>query len=225
MSQHEAAFFDLDGTILSFQSEKAFALRLYQQGRLKLATLARILWIFTRYELGLLPNYDVLKRTVLLATIANLDYDELRAISRNFFEKAQIPHLRAEALQEIRRHQEAGRKIFIVSATIDFLVHDVADFLNIKSCHVTRLEVVNGVYTGSVLGDIHYGEVKANLLERLAVKENINLKQSFAYGDSIQDLAMLERVGHPTAVSPDRRLRREAAQRGWKIADWENMRV
>jgi len=83
----------------------------------------------------------------------------------------------------------------------------------------TRAKIVAGRYTGE-LEFYAYGESKAEEIRSLAERIGLDLEGSYAYTDSITDLPMLEAVGHPVAVNPDRDLRREAESRGWDIRDF-----
>ena len=47
--------------------------------------------------------------------------------------------------------------------------------------------------------------------------EDIDLTRSWAYSDSATDIPMLEAVGHPVAVNPDRELLKLARERSWEI--------
>ncbi|WP_419661338.1 HAD family hydrolase [Desulfosarcina variabilis] len=137
-----------------------------------------------------------------------------------FGRQRQIPSLHRDAIREITRHRSAGRRLFIVSSTLDYLADPIGEYVQIASRFTTRLEIIRDQYMGRVLGSVYYGVRKGQLLQRLARKENIDLERSFAYGDSVQDAAMLEQVGRPCAVNPDRVLYRLARQRQWAIVCW-----
>jgi phosphoserine phosphatase len=83
----------------------------------------------------------------------------------------------------------------------------------------TKAKIKDGKYTGE-LEFYCYGEGKAEMIGKVAAEQMLDLTGSYAYSDSITDLPMLEAVGHPVAVNPDRELRREAERRGWKIRDF-----
>src|SRR4051812_28026982 len=78
------------------------------------------------------------------------------------------------------------------------------------------MAIRNGRYTGEI--DLYlYGEQKAEAARNIAAARGYRLADCRAYSDSITDLPLLEAVGHPTVVNPDKALRREAVQRGWPI--------
>ena len=81
-----------------------------------------------------------------------------------------------------------------------------------------------GRYTGALVGDIAHGPVKAKIAEEIAGSRGIEMRDSAAYSDSINDLPLLESVGHPHAVNPDHQLRRIARARGWPIHELRTRR-
>ena len=181
---------------------------------------AIVLWIFFRYGVGLVKDYEQMKRSVLASIMRGLPQPLVATRAHQFFRQRQIPSLRQDAIREITRHRKAGRRLFIISSTLDYLADPVGESVQITSRFNTRLEIIRNLYTGRVLGPIYYGARKGELLQRLAYKENLDLERSFAYGDSIQDAAMLEQVGRPCAVNPDRVLNSLARHRRWPIVRW-----
>jgi phosphoserine phosphatase len=79
--------------------------------------------------------------------------------------------------------------------------------------------VENGAYTGDI-AFYAYGEGKAEAMRELAAEHGYDLATSYAYSDSMTDLPMLEAVGHPTAVNPDKALRKAAVERDWPIREF-----
>jgi hypothetical protein len=83
---------------------------------------------------------------------------------------------------------------------------------------------VDGLYTGNLNGPIVHGPEKAARVQELAKEREIDLTRSFAYTDSINDLPLLELVGNPVALNPDRQLRVVARRRGWQVLDFRTAR-
>src|SRR5439155_26338517 len=88
----------------------------------------------------------------------------------------------------------------------------------------TRAEVVDGRYTGELDGEMCHGPEKARRVAQLAGENDIDLDRSYAYSDSVNDLPLLELVGFPVAMNPDRALRQIARQRGWQRLDYRMAR-
>ena len=114
------------------------------------------------------------------------------------------------------RIEVAGRDVVVVSASGEEIVAPIARALGATHAMATRMVVEDGKYTGEV-GFYCYGEGKVQAIRELAAREGYLLDHCYAYSDSITDLPMLDAVGHPTVVNPDRALRKEATERGWAI--------
>ena len=116
----------------------------------------------------------------------------------------------------IANHKLCGRDVVIVSASGEEIVGPIARALGATHAMATRMVVEDGKYTGEI--EFYcYGEGKAEAIRALAAREGYALQHCYAYSDSITDLPMLETVGHPTVVNPDRALRKEAGTRGWPV--------
>jgi HAD superfamily phosphoserine phosphatase-like hydrolase len=126
------------------------------------------------------------------------------------------PFVYQEALDLIELHRAEGRRVYIVSSSPEEVVRPLARHFKVSGVIATRAKVVDGRYTGE-LAFYCAGEAKAGAIRALADRVGIDLEGSYAYSDSISDVPMLEAVGHPVAVNPDRELRREAETRGWDI--------
>jgi len=110
--------------------------------------------------------------------------------------------------------------LVVLSAASVYVVKPLAERLNIPDYLCTYLEVKDGRFTGRLVEPVCFGPGKLLLAEEFAARNSIDLGQSYFYSDGYEDLPMLERVGHPVAVNPDRRLRRLAERRGWPIESW-----
>jgi HAD superfamily hydrolase (TIGR01490 family) len=126
------------------------------------------------------------------------------------------PIIYDEAAALIEKHRAHGRDVVIVSSSGDEVVSAIGELLGVDRVIATQMVVEHGRYTGEI--DFYAaGPNKASAIKDLASIEGYDLDECFAYSDSITDAPMLEIVGHPTAVNPDRALRRLATDRGWPI--------
>jgi HAD superfamily hydrolase (TIGR01490 family) len=119
-----------------------------------------------------------------------------------------------------QRHLDAGQRVWLVTATPVELANILARRLGLTGALGTVAESTDGVYTGRLVGGLLHGEAKAAAIRALAEREGLNLERSSAYSDSVNDLPMLELVGHPSAVNPDPELLAEARERGWPVHDF-----
>ncbi len=148
----------------------------------------------------------------------------ISAIVRETLTDVIEPIVYDEALELIAEHRGAGRRVFIVSASPEEIVAPLAQYLGVDEAIATRAGLdESGRYTGEV-EFYAYGPHKAEAIRRIAAIEGIDLDASFAYSDSATDLPMLEVVGTPVAVNPDRDLMRISRERGWEVR-WFSRKV
>jgi phosphoserine phosphatase len=129
------------------------------------------------------------------------------------------PLVYAEAVALFDEHHAAGRDVVLVSSSGEEVVGPIGDMLGVDHVVATRMEVQDGRYTGEI-AFYAYGEHKATAVHALAEEHGYDLAACYAYSDSATDLPMLEAVGHPHAVNPDKGLRRVAVERGWPVDDF-----
>lgn len=110
--------------------------------------------------------------------------------------------------------------MYIISAALDYIVEPFSKSLGFDNYFATTLEAKNGIDTGNILGTIYYGKAKGDLIKQIAQQEQIDLANSYAYGDHYGDRYMLDITGNPTAVNPDKKLYCLAKQKGWNIVNW-----
>jgi HAD superfamily hydrolase (TIGR01490 family) len=147
---------------------------------------------------------------------AGWDVATVRDIVADTLHNIVDPLVYDEAVSLIEEHHLAGRDVVIVSTSGTEVVEPIGLMLGADHVIATRLEVVDGRYTGEI-EYYAYAEEKANAIRALAEERGYDLANSYAYSDSVTDVHMLEEVGHPHAVNPDKELRRIAAARGWPV--------
>ena len=217
----EAAFFDLDKTIIAKSSTLAFTGKLHKAGLLGRKTLMRAAISQTFYVLfG--ADHDQLEKTreMLMTLTKGWDRTEIETIVRETLDDVVSPLVYAEALFLIDEHLREGRRVFIVSASPDEVVGPLAEYIGVDDVIATRPEVDDqGRYTGEV-EFYAYAENKAVAIREVAAAEGIDLTGSYAYSDSATDLPMMRVVGHPVAVNPDKELKEAAEEGGWPILEF-----
>lgn len=217
----QAAFFDLDKTIIAKSSTLAFTGKLHKAGLLGRRTLMRAAISQIFYVLfG--ADHDQLEKTreMLMTLTKGWSRAEIEQIVEETLDDVVAPLVYAEALFLIDEHMRDGRKVFIVSASPEEVVRPLAHYIGVEDIIATRSKVdARGRYTGEV--EVYaYAEEKAVLMRRLAETEQIDLSESYAYSDSATDMPMMEAVGHPHAVNPDKELREAAEELGWPILEF-----
>jgi HAD superfamily hydrolase (TIGR01490 family) len=212
-----AAFFDLDKTIIAKSSTLAFSKPFQAGGLISRRAVLRSAYAQFVYYVGGADHDQMEKmRQFLSAMCAGWDVQTVRDIVAETLHNVVDPLVYEEAVFLIEEHHLAGRDVIIVSASGAEVVEPIGEMLDADGVVATRMRIVDGRYTGDI--DFYaYGENKAAALQRLADEHEYDLSRSYAYSDSVTDLHMLEVVGHPYAVNPDRELRKEALTRGWPV--------
>jgi HAD superfamily hydrolase (TIGR01490 family) len=142
--------------------------------------------------------------------------DRVREIVARHLDELIVPYVYDEARVLLDAHRTAGEDVIIVSASGHEMVGPIGALLGAALVIATRMEIAEGCYTGQI-EFYAYGPAKAERVRELAGERGYRLADCSAYSDSITDLPMLEAVGHPHAVNPDRELRRLARLRGWPV--------
>jgi HAD superfamily hydrolase (TIGR01490 family) len=212
-----AAFFDLDRTLLRRSSALALAGSFRERGLIGRGQLAKAAaWQLLFVARG--AGAETVRRASEdgLMILKGFRVDDLRSLVAEAMEPVLKPLIYRDPLRLVERHRVQGEPVYIVSATLQEIVDELARELDFDGALGSVCEIVDGVYTGRALRPCH-GEAKAAAVRELADREGFDLSGSTAYSDSHSDLAFLEAVGHPVAVNPDRELRRVAQERGWPV--------
>jgi HAD superfamily hydrolase (TIGR01490 family) len=210
-----AAFFDLDKTIISRSSTLAFASSFYRNGLISRAQAARgALAQLTFRMAGASPGRMDRIKDQVSALCAGWPADEVRRIVTDGLAEIICPCVYTGARELLAGHQRAGHDVIIVSTSGQEIVGPIGAMLGATAVIATRLQVAEGRYTGRM--DFYaYGQAKADHVSDLARQRGYRLAECYAYSDSVTDLPLLELVGHPHVVNPDRALRKVAAARRW----------
>lgn len=209
------AFFDLDQTIMagfsatSFMRERLFSGRMSPQEMT--GTFAGVL----SFGLGRIGFSGLMSG--MTATYRGLAESVLIDVGEEVFEKHLARQIYPESRALIEAHQQAGHTIAIISSATRYQVEPFARELDIEHVMFTELEVVDGVFTGEVIHPTCYGEGKAIAAEKISVQQGVDLEQSYFYTDSHEDLPLLEVVGRPRPLNPNRQLAQIAKERRWPV--------
>ena len=212
-----AAFFDLDKTVIAKSSTLAFSRPFYRGGLVnRRAVLKSSFAQFVFLLQGADADSMDRMRDYLKVLCTGWPVDQVNAIVAETLHELIDPMVYAEAVALFDEHHAAGRDVVIVSSSGEEVVGPIGAMLGVDHVVATRMQVVDGRYTGEI--DFYaYGEGKADAMRRLAAEHGYDLAQSWAYSDSVTDRPMLEMVGNPVAVNPDKALRRHAAEQGWRL--------
>lgn len=231
-----AAFFDVDGTLVSTHivhqyiffrehlSKHAGGLRAAMFPLWKTAFWLRCVQYLlldrvnrSRMNIAFYRNY------------AGLDAESIKSAANTCFDGLLKPHLFREAVECIAEHMREGRRVILVTGSIDFIIAPLARFLSKLVADGEPVDLVartliehDAVFTGELDGVPIGDEEKTVQMRQYAEAHGIDLKSSYAYGDSVADVPMLESVGHPVVVNGDAELTKIATDRGWQRVVWKN---
>jgi HAD superfamily hydrolase (TIGR01490 family) len=222
-ARHAAAFFDLDKTLMAGSSGVYFARAAYESGMITRGRLVRDLYENVRFRLrGSTDERADVVRMRVSEMIADVPVRELERLTPRVLAGV-LPSIYPQMLERAYEHQEAGRRVYIVTAALQEMADLLARVLVFDGGVGSRLEVVDGRYTGRADGPFNYREGKVASMELLAEREGLDLANSYAYSDSESDLPMLRAVGNPVVVNPDQELLRIARSEGWEIVSLDRL--
>ena len=211
------ALFDLDVTLLDCNSGHLWLRREWKEGRLGVRDAAWAVWMLGQYGLGIGRIDQAFAKAV--SSLAGTDEQELARRTTAWFREDVQQRLRPGARVALASHRAAGDRLVLATSGSIYAATDAGRAFGLDEVIGSRFEVVDGRFTGRVAASA-FGAEKAARVAEWAAREAVDLSQAAFYTDSAHDLALMERVGRPVAVNPDRVLRRIAGERGWAIVDW-----
>lgn len=213
-----AAFFDVDNTLVRGSTSILFGKVAFAGGSIKRRDIWRFMWEHLRFIRRGEKNSKMahIKDRALSLTKGH-SVEELRGLIDQVYVSEIKPRLWPRSIERLRHHLDQGHEVWLVSAAPVELVEAIAKDLGANGALGTLVGHENGVLTGELIGDPLHGKDKLKAVEKLALERGIDLKQSWGYSDSLNDLPLLTAVGHAVAVNPDPMLRKYASAAGWEI--------
>ena len=205
--------FDLDDTLLSGDCEREWITFLTSKGLMNDSS-AELDRFDLDYRKGILDFEEY--STFVQKPIMGLTREELDNLIEEFIQK-NIDHLTDNLTKDLLNEASFADKVLIASGSHDFLVKGFADFFKIDSSIGTPVELKNNIFTGQLSGEPTFSDGKVRAVEKWCNSNDIEVKDSIFYSDSINDLPMFEVCGVPIAVNPDEKLKKIAKERAFKV--------
>jgi HAD superfamily hydrolase (TIGR01490 family) len=221
-----AAFFDVDNTMMMGASLFWFARGLAARKYFTTRDLARFIWQQAKFRIAGNESADDMHsiRESALAFVAGRQVTEIEQAGEEIYDELMADRIWTGTRVLAQRHLDAGQRVWLVTATPVELARIIALRLGLTGALGTVAEVVDGKYTGRLVGELMHGEAKAEAVRALAEREGLDLARCTAYSDSANDLPMLTLTGTAVAVNPDTELRAVARSRDWTIRDFRTGR-
>lgn len=214
----EAAFFDVDNTLVRGSTSILFGKVAFAGGALR----RRDIWRFA-YEQVMFVRRGEKNSTMAgfkdraLSITKGHSVKELMDLMPKVYAEEIKPRLWPGTVRAVKEHLALGHEVWLITAAPQELAQLIADDIGATGALGTIVDHQDGVLTGKLVGDPLHGQAKRKAARKLAKERHISLKRSFAYSDSVNDLPLLTLVGNPVVVNPDKPLKRYAEAASWDI--------
>lgn len=217
---HIGAFFDFDGTIIYGFSATTYLREQVKRGDITPRQLIDVSKTMVEFGLG---NMGFSAMMVAVSQfLEGIEEAEYQKFALQLYKKHIAKLIYPESRALIEAHLKKGHTVAIISAATPYQVLPAAKELSIEHVYCSKLEIVDGKFTGAVLRPTCYGMGKVDAAEVLSEQKQLDISQSFFYSDSDEDIQLLEYVGKPRPLNPNKRLRRIAKGRGWPVQDFNS---
>lgn len=221
----EAAFFDVDNTLMRGASLFHVARKLHQRGAFTLPEAGGIAWKQFMFLLRGENMRDVhAVRDAALAIGAGILVTDVEILGEEVYDEMIESRIWPGTKALAEQHLRMGRKVWLVTATPVEVATVIARRLGLTGALGTVGESLDGSYTGRLVGEILHGPAKAVAVRAIAAEQGLDLDRCWAYSDSHNDIPLLSAVGHPVAINPDAKLRRHARDNNWPVYDFRSGR-
>ncbi len=217
---HIGAFFDLDRTLIKgFSAKEFFQSRLLSGKMTTREIVAQFAGVLV-YAAGQ-GNFAGLA-AMSAQGVSGVDEKVFIHVGEEVYQKHLASEIYPESRAMVAAHIAKGHTVAIISAATPYQVNPIARDLMIEHVMCTRMEVVKGKFTGKIIEPACWGEGKSYAAKQLAKEHNLDLSKSYFYTDSIEDLPLLEIVGHPRPSNPDTKLTAIAFHNNWPIYNFSD---
>jgi HAD superfamily hydrolase (TIGR01490 family) len=213
------AIFDIDGTLVEGSTERRFWRYLLKRGHQGPRQVFAYLWFLLRYW----PVYGGHTAKKNKAYLTGLETARVRAWAESFVAEEVLPRLYAPVVQRLQNHLRSGDTVVLLSGTIEPIAQALARALGVEHVRATVCRERDGRYLAAPPKVHPFSTAKRRLAALFAAEVGATLSEASAYGDSKHDLTLLEAVGYPVAVLPDRPLLATARGNRWHIIRSRNV--
>ena len=210
------ALFDLDNTLLAGDSDYLWGEFLTEQGVVNAKLYARENQRFyEEYKKGTLDIHEF--QAFSQQPLVDNPTDKMLMLHKQFFAEKIKPIMSPASFDLIKHHRESGDTLVVITATNSFVTAPIVKAFGIEHLIATEPEIIDGKYTGKIDGIPCFQDGKVKRLTAWMQEHQFDLKDSWFYSDSHNDLPLLLEAENPVAVDADEQLLKYAQQHNWKI--------
>lgn len=212
------AFFDVDNTLMRGASVYYVGREAFRRGLISWRDIALFAWHQFRFlAVGENREHLATAKDRALGLAGGHTEVALVALAEEIYDKYFAPKLWPETVDLTREHLAKGHEVWLITATPQLVAQVIADRLGLTGAIGTRVQALDGVFTGELDGHVIHGEEKAAVARAFAGERNVDLADCWAYSDSSNDIPLLSTVGNRVVVNPDAKLLAFARREGWTV--------
>ncbi len=195
------AFFDMDGTLVNGDTNILTNTYFMQRGIVTEQMIDDLNEYGRRFFEGTIDINECVKH--IAGALKGMPRDQLNELLETAVREAIVPNFKPGAIERVKFHLNRGDRVVIVTSTVDYLASQVAKALGFEDVIAAPMERIDGVITGNLIGTVPFQENKVARINTFLKENKLLLNDSYAYGDSINDLPMLMMCDHRYAVDPN----------------------
>ena len=211
-------FFDVDHTITRHSTGLLFLYQGIRMGLLPVGPLITVPLLYWRYRIGKMDPRTIEQE---IPSLRGLKREQIEQVAERCFQERIRKDIFREAEEQIRQLKEEGGEVVFATLSVDLIVKPLAEYLGVRDAVTSSFEFDGDACTGRLEGGPIFNLAKRDQVLQFIAQSGREPEECSFYSDSINDLPLLEAVGTPVAVNPDRRLSEQALERGWQIRRWK----
>ncbi len=212
------AFFDVDNTLMRGASVYYVGREAFRRGLISWRDIALFGWHQFRFiAVGENRQHLSTAKDRALGLVSGHTEEALITMANEMYERDFAPKLWPETVELTRAHLEKGHEVWLITATPQLVAQVIADRLGLTGAIGTRVQALDGVFTGALDGHVIHGDEKAAVALQFASDRKADLADCWAYSDSSNDIPLLTMVGNRVVVNPDAKLLAHAKEHGWEV--------
>lgn len=214
------AFFDVDNTLMRGASVYYVGREAFRRGLISWRDIAVFAWHQFRFlAVGENRTHLANAKERALGLVGGHSEGGLTQLANDIYERDFAPKLWPETVALTQEHLAKGHEVWLITATPQLVAAVIAERLGLTGALGTKVEALDGVFTGVLDGHVLHGDEKAAVAESFSREKGANLADCWAYSDSSNDIPLLTAVGHRVVVNPDATLLAHARENGWDVLE------